>query len=267
MRPMNYAYGYEQKYNDYKFPYGYGMNIQNQISNNYQTNCILVFFKLCGLDSGLNNPIIIRCNPNEKVSELIERYRNESNDYDPLKRFIFLEKDLKDLDQRTTISEAGIRHNSNIFVIPTRDVVGAGYAMMFTDLSKNKTKELGFSPNAPLFRSVTRGINIFGICNFRNCVAYRNEVVVKINRTKFDLIKERDLLFCPECQSPIIPKTIGFYLCRFQISGKKLENNRIETFMNPPDEARNFNSVKYFDPDLNGEVMLTELNIEVLEYL
>ena len=48
---------------------------------------------------------------------------------------------------------------------------------------------------------------------------------------------------------------------------KKIENNRIEKFMNPIDEATNSNSVKYFDPDSNGEVMMIDLKIEVLEYL
>ena len=139
--------------------------------------------------------------------------------------------------------------------------------MMFTDLSKNKAKEISFSQFAPSYREVTRGINIFGICNCKNCVAYKKEVVVNIYNREFDLIKERDNLFCPECQSPIIPKTVGFYLCRYQISGKKIENNRVEKFMNPIDEATNSNSVKYFDPDLNGEVMMIELKIEVLEYL
>ena len=48
---------------------------------------------------------------------------------------------------------------------------------------------------------------------------------------------------------------------------KKIENNRIEKFMNPIDEATNSNSVKYFDPDSNGEVMMIDLKIEVLDYL
>ena len=60
---------------------------------------------------------------------------------------------------------------------------------------------------------------------------------------------------------------MGFYLCKFQISGKKVENDVIKQFKNPPDEAVNKKSIKYFDPDLNGEVMISELLIEVLEYL
>ena len=237
----------------------YSMNMYNPIYNNPQTKLIKVIFQCHD-----NLSYEVQCNHNEKVSELIERYRNKSGDYDTSKKFIF---NAKNLDDHLTLAEAGIYNGSNIFVVNTVGIKGAGCGMMFTDLSKNKTKEIRFSPYAPSYRQVASGINIFGICNYKNCVAYKEEVVVNINKTKFDLIKERDSLFCPECQSPIIPKTVGFHLCRYQISGKKIENNRVEEFMNPIDEATNSDSVKYFDPDLNGEIMMIELKIEVLEYL
>ena len=240
----------------------YSMNMYNPIYNNPQTKLIKVIFQCLQYPNNLSYEV--ECNHNEKVSELIERYRNESGDYDTSKKFIF---NAKNLNQFLSLAEAGIYNGSNIFVVSTVGVKGAGYAMMFTDLSKNKAKEISFSPFAPSYREVTRGINIFGICNCKNCVAYKKEVVVNIYNREFDLIKERDNLFCPKCQSPIIPKTVGFYLGRYQISGKKIENNRVEKFMNPIDEATNSNSVKYFDPDLNGEVMMIELKIEVLEYL
>ena len=99
----------------------------------------------------------------------------------------------------------------------------------------------------------------------QKCKAYKKDVVVMIKK-KMDLIKERDELFCPEYEAPIIPKTVGFYLCKFSIYGKKMENDKLERFMNEPDEAKNEASVKYFDPELNGEVMFIELIIEVLQY-
>ena len=138
---------------------------------------------------------------------------------------------------------------------------------MFTDLSKNKTKEIGLSKKTPSYKKVTKGINIFGICNFKKCKAYKKVVVVKIKKKKLDLIKERDKLFCPECEATIIPKTVGFYLCKFRIYGKKLVNDQLERFENEEDEANKKDSLKYFDPELNGEVTVFELIFEVLEYL
>ena len=237
----------------------YMMNKYNPIYNNYKTNSIRVIFQ-----SSYNHLFDVQCKMNEKVSELIERYKNESGDY-MAQKFLY---NAKYLNPHLTLAEAGISNGSYISVSNPGEIKGGFICdMTFTDLSQNKTKEIGFSPYAPSYRRVTKGINIFGICHCKYCKAYKMEVVVNIYKREFDLIKERDSLFCPECQSPIIPKTVGFYLCRYQISGKKIENNRIEKFMNPIDEATNSNSVKYFDPDSNGEVMMIDLKIEVLEYL
>ena len=138
--------------------------------------------------------------------------------------------------------------------------------MLFSDVSKNKTKEIGFSKNAPSYRKACKGINIFGICHCKKCIAYKKEVVVRIAEKKFDLINEKDKLFCPECESLIIPKTVGFYLCKFRIYGKKIVDDNIVKFENDIDEANNKKSVKYFDPELNGEVVVSKLIFEVLEY-
>ena len=47
-------------------------------------------------------------------------------------------------------------------------------------------------------------------------------------------------------------------MCKFKIYGKKIESGREQYFENEPDEASNENSVKYFDPELNGEIMVSE---------
>ena len=41
------------------------------------------------------------------------------------------------------------------------------------------------------------------------CKACKKEIVVPIKK-KINLIKEKDELFCPECESIIIPKTVCF---------------------------------------------------------
>ena len=56
-------------------------------------------------------------------------------------------------------------------------------------------------------------------------------------------------------------------MCKFKIYGKKIEEGREEYFESEPDEASNENSVKYFDPESSGEIMITKLIFEVLEYL
>ena len=139
--------------------------------------------------------------------------------------------------------------------------------MIFTGLSKNKTREIGFSNKAPSYRKERKGINIFGICNFKKYKTFKKEVIARIKKKKLDLIKERNELFCPEGEATIIPKTIGFYLCKFKIYGQKLVDNRVVLFDNNENEANNKDSFKYFNPELNGEVMVNELILEVLKYL
>jgi len=211
------------------------------------------------------HPKMVQCLIDEKVSDIVQRYRAKSCDYDPTKIFIF---NAKLLNQDLTVVEAGLTNNCNIFVKSTKGIKGAGgIPLMFTDLSKNKTKEIGLSKKTPSYKKVTKGINIFGICNCKKCKAYKKVVVVKIKKKKLDLIKERDKLFCPECEATIIPKTVGFYLCKFRIYGKKLLDDQVERFENEKDEANKKYSLKYFDPELNGEVTVLELFFEVLEYL
>ena len=245
-----------------------GMQMMNQIQNNNQISgqekindkdnreISLIFYT--------PKTIGIQCLINEKVLDVIQRYRAKSGDRDPTKKFIFA---AKNLNTHLTVAEAGLSNNAVIFVLSTKPIKGAGYSMKFTDLIKNKTKEIRFSEKAPSYRKITKGINIFGICNFKKCKAYKKEVVVRIKKKKLDLIKERDELFCPECEATIIPKTVGFYLCKFRIYGKKIEDDLVKPFENEKDEANNKDSLKYFDPELNGEVIVTELIFEVLEYL
>ena len=216
------------------------------------------------MGDGVHNKISIQCLLDEKVSDVIQRYRIKTGDQDISKKFFF---NSRSLNPEITVAEAGLNNMAHIYVEPFGEISGGGYSMMFTDTSKNKTREIKFSKNAPSYRGITKGINIFGICNFKKCKAYKEEVVVNVKKKKLDLIKERDELFCPECEATIIPKTVGFYLCKFIIYGKKIENGKEESFRNKEDEANNKDSVKYFDPELNGEVMVTELVFEVLEYL
>ena len=64
-------------------------------------------------------PIMVQCMPDEKVSEVIEKYRNKAGDHDPNKKFIFNAKSLKSY---LTVAEAGLTDNANIFVITTNNI-------------------------------------------------------------------------------------------------------------------------------------------------
>jgi len=60
----------------------------------------------------------IVCLPDEKIANVIERYKNKYGDYNLYKKFVFKDKDLL-LD--STVSEAGIKNNSNIIIFDWND--------------------------------------------------------------------------------------------------------------------------------------------------
>ena len=97
-------------------PFGSSQNAQPQ------GNGISVIFRTSGQNAPQRPPISIQCMPDEKVSTLIERYRNKADDHDQTKKFIF---NAKNLNPSLTLSAAGIAHNSNIFVVTTKGVQGA----------------------------------------------------------------------------------------------------------------------------------------------
>ena len=120
--PMNYSM---KGPNQMMFP-NQTMN-QNQMMNQNQnfsqnqvneSDGINVTFRRSGENK---KPITIKCRINEKVSDLIEKYRAESGDRDETKKFIY---NAKALHPSLTLSEAGIENKSNIFVVVTKGIKG-----------------------------------------------------------------------------------------------------------------------------------------------
>ena len=198
---------------------------------------------------------------NESFSSVSEKFKNRSGmEHQNLYFYSNGEK----LNLEMNLNQI---HSNSIEAFEAEEVMGGLYSSFnFTDVSKQIHEEHYFSDDAPSYRTVTQGINIYGICKVRNCKAYKKEVVVPLRqRKKFDLIKEKDDLGCPECGGNINPKTLGFHLCKYKVSGKKFIDDKSDPFKFEG-RAENENSIQYFNPDKNGEIMLVELKIEV-EYL
>lgn len=82
----------------------------------------------------------------------------------------------KELIPSLSVEENKFESFSKIYVVRTNTVYGSGYSMMFTDVSKNKTKEITFSKDAPSYRTISKGINLFGICLYKKCKAYKKKL-------------------------------------------------------------------------------------------
>ena len=73
-----------------------------------------IIFRKSGAVGQESNPVMVQCMPDEKVSEIIEKYRRKSGDRDPTKKFIF---NARPLYQTLTVAETGLSNNANIFVV------------------------------------------------------------------------------------------------------------------------------------------------------
>jgi len=101
-------------------------NFMNTQNNNQQPNQnnggLNIRFRGSGEGEDNNKGIEIQCKLEEKVSEIIQRYRSKTGDNDKTKRFIF---NAKLLNQDLSVAEAGLQNNSNIFVVTTKGIKGA----------------------------------------------------------------------------------------------------------------------------------------------
>ena len=144
---------------------------------------------------------------------------------------------------------------------------GGGPPLPFVDVEKGKIKNLNFSKNAPKWRKVGKGLNIFGICNNSKCEAYKKEVVYMTVLTKdgliFNLNEKVADIRCPMCKKIIKAKTCGFYDCEYQFIGKKIVDGEVIKYDSKTRETMG-NNFEYFHGLENGEIIWTELNIYVL---
>ena len=79
------------------------------------------------------------------------------------------------------------------------------------------------------------------------------------------MIKDISNITCPKCVEIIEPKTLGFFLCKYHIYGKKIKNGSIVHFDCGYRETKDYEHFDYFDELDNGKIMFTKLYIEIKE--
>ena len=94
----------------------------NQVNTSTNPNFITIRFKL-QLRRDQNNEFSIHCTLNDKISEVISRFRTKAQDVEDLKheKYIF---NAKRLNETLTVAEAGMSNNSVVYVINDRDLEG-----------------------------------------------------------------------------------------------------------------------------------------------
>ena len=70
---------------------------------------------------GKNNQLTtIICNPDDKVSDIIEKFRNKANVHDDNRQFIY---NAKELNPSLSLGEAGLIHESIIYVVKKNNFI------------------------------------------------------------------------------------------------------------------------------------------------
>ena len=90
-------------------------DLEKKYLSNFDIRQIKVIFRQANGRFASN----VYCLPDEKIANVIDKYRNRSGDFAPHRRFIF---NSKDLPQELTVSEVGITNNSNIFIVNTCNI-------------------------------------------------------------------------------------------------------------------------------------------------
>ena len=99
-------------------------NINNIFDNSQNlkqnSNDIDIIFRNAELKT--NNTTIIKCNINEKVSEIIRKYREKTGDRESNEKFIFNAKELND---QLTVGQSKLYDGCIIFVVLLKGIKGA----------------------------------------------------------------------------------------------------------------------------------------------
>ena len=95
--------------------------LMNQQNKNIQkekeiSTIINVFFR-----KGKDKRYFVQCHFNEKIANVIKKYRNMTNDFTDTEKFIF---NAKALNPSITVAEAGLYNKATIFVPETKGIIG-----------------------------------------------------------------------------------------------------------------------------------------------
>ena len=231
------------------------------LKDNYQT-FLIKFNKIMNKHIQYRNPyyyeIIERKSSDETLEDLLKRGKIKVN-YDYLigGEVFSNEEELYNFFKILSSDDNGL------LISPSIGYEGGGCPFEFVDFYNGKTKTLKFSKNAPEWRRVQDGLNLFGKCIYKQCEAYNKEVVdPKSNNIKFSIDEEKRNIKCPICGKNFMPLTFGFWKCEYQIKGVRLKNGGYED-VNINGKETNGDDFEYYDPSDNGTSYWDSLTIFV----
>ena len=199
-------------------------------------------------------PTVITVSLNETIGSAKKKYYNKvgSRKYN---QWIYNADVLED---KMTLSEVGIEDKDEIMA---NESSRGGGGLHMADISNERGLVQGnFSKNARDWHIITTGLNVSGICNNGNCIAYKKSVDCQIGLGTFDLVRDADKIKCPMCKEEMEPTTCCFSKCQYKFEGKKKVEGKTE-YVNR-EWKRVEKDYEYYDPQESGIVRWLMLIIE-----
>ena len=193
----------------------------------------------------------INVNSNDTIYEVKKKYGDH---------YVMLKYNGEILNNNKTIEYYGIEEED--IIIANQRVLGGevgSVAKGLADPTKKGPVKWPTSKEGPDYLIVKNGINLFGNCKNKKCIAFNKEVCSPFGFGTFDLIEDLDAVnekcpHCPACEFPLVKlETCGFKKCRYSYIGTKIENKSNLVPVNYNGSISEDHKIDYFKAGKNGE--------------
>ena len=228
---------------------------------------IRIFIKIL---SGRSTPIYVE--RNETISDGKKKYMTAScsSNSDPQWKMngIVLRND-------RTFESYDIEDDDNITSNDRSEGGGGEDSTSFANLSEEFIRRDDVShnnPNIPSWRTIAKGINLYGICKNDKCIANGKQVIMPAKSKEYNIYNEGFMGICPICKKHFDLDTCSFYKCDYKVEGTYFDKYK-DDWVDLPDEIRKTSGGKDFYYDFNkvvdkkeGKDKYKKLILKVIDY-